>query len=139
MKIKVLSKERCLEIAREKNPGTNLSDDELLEFLPDNVFGNSYDSEFDGIDGIGYYKIFEKRDVESILPYIWVVPKDFVKPMHKVTITETLQREVWVDADSPEEASEIVQREYREQKHVLTADDFAETTFSVETGTVEEV
>lgn len=134
MKIRVLSKERCLEIAREKNLGTNLPDDDLLEYLPDNVFGNSYDAEF---DGIGCYKIFERKDADCILPYIWLVPKDFVKPIHKVTITEKLQIDVWVEADSPEEASEIVQREYREQKHILMADDYVETTFTVESGTVE--
>ncbi len=136
MKIKVLSKERCLEISKKMNPElTNVSDKEHLENLPDEVFGNIYEAEKDG----DVFFIQESG-------YTWLVSQYFAKVFnptnakkHKVTITETLEREVWVEADSPEEAREIVQREYREQKHVLTADDYAGTTFSVETGTVEEV
>lgn len=136
MKIKVLSKERCLEISKNMNRNlTNISDREHLEWLPDEVFDKIYEAEDEGDS------FFVKES-----GYTWLVPQYFAKvvnsekaKMHKVTIIETLEREVWVEADSPEEASEIVQREYREQKHVLTADDHAETIFSVETGTVEEV
>lgn len=136
MKIRVLSRERCLEISKEMNPGlTNISDREHLEWLPDEVFNKIHEAEDEGDS----FFVNESG-------YTWLVPPHFAKvvnpekvKLHKVTITETLQREVWVEADSSEEASEIVQREYREQKHVLTADDHAETTFTVETGTVEEV
>lgn len=136
MKIKVLSKERCLEISKKMNPElTNVSDQEHLENLPDEVFGKIYEAE-----EVGDVFFIEESG------YSWVISPYFAKvfnptnaKMHKVTITETLQREVWVEADSPEEASEIVQREYREQKHILMADDYVETTFTVETGTVEEV
>ena len=136
MKIKVLSKERCLKISKKMNPElTNISDEEHLENLPDEVFGKIYEAEEAG----DVFFIEESGYSWAISPYFAKVVNPEKAKMHKVTITETLQREVWVEADFPEEASEIVQREYREQKHVLTADDHAETIFTVETGTVEEV
>ena len=51
---------------------------------------------------------------------------------YQVFITETLQREVFVEADSTEEASCIVEDEYYEQKHILDADDYVGTIFTVE-------
>lgn len=136
MKIKVLSKERCLEISKKMNPElTNISDKEHLENLPDEVFGNIYEAEKEG----DVFFVQESGYTWFISPYFAKVLNPTNAKKYKVTITETLQREVWVDADSPEEASEIVQSEYREQKHVLTADDHVGTTFSVEAGTVEEV
>lgn len=134
MKIKVWSKDKCLTIAKVLNHKVNQSDDVLLDYLPDEVFGKSFEvtsqenNSYSITDAEGYTWSVRTAFIEKI---------DDGKKYHKVTITERLQREVWVQADSPEEASEIVQRKYQEQKHVLTADDYAGTTFTVETGTVE--
>lgn len=43
MKIKVWSKDKCLTIAKVLNHKVNQSDDVLLDYLPDEVFGKSFE------------------------------------------------------------------------------------------------
>lgn len=45
MKIKIYSKETCLEKAREKFAGRNYSEEMLLDALPDCVFGNEHNAD----------------------------------------------------------------------------------------------
>lgn len=47
-----------------------------------------------------------------------------------VTITETLQKVVTIEADTPEEATGIVEDRWNEGYIVLEADDFVEANFS---------
>ena len=47
-----------------------------------------------------------------------------------VTITETLQRTVTIEADTPEEAAQIVEDRYYDGYIVLESDDFVEVDFS---------
>ena len=47
-----------------------------------------------------------------------------------VTITETLQRVVTIEADTPEEAKEIAEDRWSEGYIVLESDDFVEVDFS---------
>ncbi len=47
----------------------------------------------------------------------------------KVTITEIMQREVYVDAESQCEAEELVQERWNNEEYVLSADDFVEANF----------
>ena len=51
---------------------------------------------------------------------------------YKVTITESLVLGVLCSADSPGEALEQVRDEYKQQKHVLSADHFCQVNFDVE-------
>lgn len=46
-----------------------------------------------------------------------------------VTITETLQRNVPVKAESQEDAEYAVECDYRSQKHILDAEDFVGVSF----------
>lgn len=47
----------------------------------------------------------------------------------EVTITETLERKVIVEADSPEQAEEIVSDRWYESDYILDADDFISVCF----------
>ena len=47
-----------------------------------------------------------------------------------VTITETLQRVVTIEADTPEKAKEIAEDRWSEGYIVLESDDFVEAEFS---------
>ena len=49
---------------------------------------------------------------------------------YKVQITETLTREVYVEADNLEDAQQIVEDKYRNQEIVLDADDFTFVDFN---------
>lgn len=49
---------------------------------------------------------------------------------YKVQITETLTREVYVEADNLEAAQQIVEDKYRNQEIVLDADDFSFVDFN---------
>lgn len=49
---------------------------------------------------------------------------------YKVQITETLTREVYVEADNLEDAQQIVEDKYRNQEIVLDADDFSFVDFN---------
>ena len=54
---------------------------------------------------------------------------------YKVTITETLSKSVEVEADTPEEAQEIVEEKYyraKEDEYILGAEDFTGSNFNVE-------
>jgi hypothetical protein len=51
---------------------------------------------------------------------------------YPITITETLQRKVFVEAESEAEAFEIIEREHKDEKHVLDSGDFIEVSFSIE-------
>lgn len=51
---------------------------------------------------------------------------------YKVTITETLSRDVEVSANSETEATQKVIDGYRAEKYVLTSDDYFDTDFSAE-------
>lgn len=48
---------------------------------------------------------------------------------YEVTITETLQRVVIVEAESRCEAEEIVQEQWNNEEHMLGAEDFVEVNF----------
>ena len=50
---------------------------------------------------------------------------------YKVTITETLQKEIEVEASSKEEAIYQIKQQYKNEKIVLTADDYVYTDFNV--------
>lgn len=51
---------------------------------------------------------------------------------YKITITETLSREVEVNADSEQEAIQKVSDDYRAEKYVLSSEDYMDTDFSAE-------
>ena len=48
----------------------------------------------------------------------------------KVTITETLKKSVTVEADSREEAEQLVSDRWHNSDYILDADDFQGVTFS---------
>ena len=50
---------------------------------------------------------------------------------YKVTITETLGKEVVIKAKSPEDALSKVKQDYRNEVNVLDADHHTDTAFSV--------
>ena len=50
----------------------------------------------------------------------------------KVTITETLEREIILDAKSAEHAVDIVERKYKNEEIILDAEDYVLTEFKVE-------
>lgn len=50
----------------------------------------------------------------------------------KVTITETLKRNIYVEAEDCEEAEKIVQDEYYHGEHILDSEDYETTTFNAE-------
>ena len=50
---------------------------------------------------------------------------------YKVTITETLQKEIEVEASSKEEAIYQIKQQYKNEEIVLSADDYVYTDFSV--------
>ena len=50
---------------------------------------------------------------------------------YKIQITETLQREVEVDASSKTEALRMIKQQYRDEDIVLTADDHVDTHFAL--------
>lgn len=52
------------------------------------------------------------------------------KPEFDVWITETLQRKVVVNANSQEEAEEIVKERYRKQEIILDEYDFLDVKFN---------
>ena len=52
------------------------------------------------------------------------------KPEFDVWITETLQRKVVVNANSQEEAEEIVKERYRKQEIILDEYDFIDVKFN---------
>ena len=51
---------------------------------------------------------------------------------YKVTITETLKKEIEVEADFPMMAETIAETGWKNERVVLTADDFAYVTFEAE-------
>lgn len=66
--IKVFSKEQCLAIAKIANPDSEgWSDDELLHYLPDNIFGN--EMVYTNLNN--YFTVFDGQ-------YEWCVPTYFV-------------------------------------------------------------
>jgi len=48
---------------------------------------------------------------------------------YEVTIQETLQKKVIVEANSREEAEEIVERRWKDSDYILDADDFTGVEF----------
>jgi hypothetical protein len=50
----------------------------------------------------------------------------------KVTITETLKREIYVEAKDYEEAERIAEYQYYHGDHVLDSEDYETTTFEAE-------
>ena len=50
---------------------------------------------------------------------------------YSVEIKETLARRIEIEAETKNEAQEAVEQLYREEKIVLTADDFVEVKFAV--------
>ena len=59
---------------------------------------------------------------------------------YDVTITETIQKTINLEADNAEQAKAIAREKYKNEADgfVLTADDYTETDFTVELGAVEE-
>ena len=59
------------------------------------------------------------------------VQKSCVRIMkkYKVEITETLQKTVTIEAESREEAEDLVRGEWKTGKHILEAEDFAGVEF----------
>lgn len=51
---------------------------------------------------------------------------------YEVSIEETLRRKIFVNAESEEEAWQIVDEAYNEEKEVLTDEDFVEYNIYVE-------
>ena len=51
---------------------------------------------------------------------------------YKVTITETLEKEVVVKAKTPEDALSKVMQDYDNSVHVLDADNHTDTSYSVD-------
>lgn len=51
---------------------------------------------------------------------------------YNVTIIETLERTIQVDADSEEAAESVVKQLYRDCEIVLSADDYTSTEFLIE-------
>ena len=49
---------------------------------------------------------------------------------YEVTITETLQKTVEVEANSKEEAEELVERKWNDSEYILDADSFVGVDFS---------
>lgn len=52
--------------------------------------------------------------------------------MYMVSIVETLQTEVFINANSPEEAEKIARDGWKNEQYVLSADNFAGVEFDVE-------
>jgi hypothetical protein len=50
---------------------------------------------------------------------------------YKVTITEKLQMDVKVKAESAAQARDIVERKWKDSEYVLDADHFTDVTFTV--------
>jgi hypothetical protein len=50
----------------------------------------------------------------------------------KVTITETLKREIYVEAEDSEEAELLAQTQYYNGDHILDSEDYETTTFEAE-------
>lgn len=50
---------------------------------------------------------------------------------YRVVITETLQRTVYIDAKSAEEAKDKVEEHYRNEKIVLDSSDYQDTEIEV--------
>jgi hypothetical protein len=50
----------------------------------------------------------------------------------KVTITEILKREIYVEAKDYEEAEQIAEYQYYHGDHILDSDDYETTTFEAE-------
>lgn len=50
----------------------------------------------------------------------------------KVTITEILKREIYVEAEEAEEAERIAEKQYYSGEHVLDSEDYQTTTFEAE-------
>ena len=51
---------------------------------------------------------------------------------YAVKITETLERVVYVKADNPLEAEELVQEQYNRSEYILDAENFIGVEFEVE-------
>ena len=67
------------------------------------------------------------------MPYSCLFYVNFVRLMtkYRIDITETLSRTIETEAESEDEAVEIVRRMYRNCDIILDASDYVETEFSV--------
>lgn len=50
---------------------------------------------------------------------------------YKIEITETLQRQIEIEANSKEEAEKIAKQKYQNEEIVLSSDDYVNTSISV--------
>lgn len=50
---------------------------------------------------------------------------------YKITITESLKKELEIEAVSKDEAMDLVKEKYKNEEIILTADDFADVDFKV--------
>lgn len=73
--IKVLNKEQCLSIAKIID-NRNFSDDEHLENLPDEVFGECFKVQY-------FSHYFYVRDEDG---YTWAIPTYFVESIEDIFI-----------------------------------------------------
>lgn len=51
--------------------------------------------------------------------------------IYKIEITETLQRQIEIEANSKEEAERIAKQKYQNEEIVLSSDDYVDTSISV--------
>lgn len=56
---------------------------------------------------------------------------------YTVYITETLQKEVKIEAESREQAQNIAEKNWRQGKYILDADDFTEVVFGIRQSEIE--
>lgn len=51
--------------------------------------------------------------------------------IYKIEVTETLQRQIDIEANSKEEAERIAKQKYQNEEIVLSSDDYVDTSISV--------
>ena len=51
--------------------------------------------------------------------------------IYKIEITETLQKQIEIEANSKEEAERIAKQKYQNEEIVLSSDDYVDTSISV--------
>lgn len=74
MEIKLFSKEMCLAIAKVVRAEEKLTDDELIEYLPDSLFGKTHRVKWCA----GNYEVYGEEEVDGRCS-VWIVPTYFVE------------------------------------------------------------
>ena len=73
MKVKIKSKEECLRIQKEKYPHIT-SEDDLLDYLPDHIFGKEFVGEPEEDAVVPAYRILEDSKAFDV----WIVEETFI-------------------------------------------------------------